>query len=413
MALAGYARDCAMIPAMYRSLPILLALLLVACASQPLPGRVYEAPRDAFSQLIVESPWPTAPDEDVLALPEDAKPFIARAIAGRGGTISRVQRLAQLFGGNGALGMDYEVLAVGTAKETFESRVGSCLSYTHLYIAMARSIGIDARYREILAVPQWEVIGEFAVLNRHVAAYGEVPLVGSYVMDFGLLAENERQFGRVISDRRARAQHFNNRGALALSNGESELAVGYFNRALLLDPTLSFIWANLGTAYMRLGDYPRAEQSLRQSLAIRSYETTAMNQLARLYQLIGRDDLVAHYKARAENARNQNPYLLYQRAVSAREAGDHTEAIGLLRRAVRVQKDEMNFFVELGRTYRAIGDVRRARRAFLEANELAETLEDRATLLEALGEPATMPTELVVPALDGATDAPETDPAPR
>lgn len=398
---------------MYRSLPILIAVLLVGCASQPLPSRVFEAPHDAFAQLIVQSPWPTAADEDILALPEGAKPFIQRAIAGRGAALSRVEGLARLFGGKGALGMDYEVLAVGTAKETFESRVGSCLSYTHLYIAMARSIGIDARYREILAVPQWEVVGEFAVLNRHVAAYGEVPQVGSYVMDFGLLTQSERQFGRVISDRRARAQHFNNRGAFALSEGKSEMAVAYFNRALLLDQTLSFIWANLGTAYMRLGDNVRAEQSLRQSLAVRSYETTAMNQLARLYQLIGRDDLVQHYQARAENARNQNPYLLYQRAVSAREAGDHATAIGLLRRAVRVQKDEMNFFVELGRTYRAMNDMARARRAFLEANELAETLEDRATLLEALGEPATMPKELVVPAIDGVTDPPETDPTLR
>jgi Flp pilus assembly protein TadD len=378
---------------------MLAATLLAGCAGQ-LPGPVFTTPPDPFTALVVESPWGAAPDEDVLALPPAVQPYIDQAIAGKSTILQKVEGLAQLFGRNGALGLEYELLSAGTAAETFESRLGSCLAYTQLYIAMARSIGIDARYREIIAVPQWDMVGDFALLTRHVAAYGEVPMVGSYVMDFGLLDRNERQFGRVISDERGRAQHFNNRGALALASGDPQSAVRYFNRALLLDRNLSFVWANLGTAYMRLDDWRRAEQALRHGLTIRSYEITAFNQLARLYQTMGRKDLMATYLDRSRSVRYQNPYLLFQRGVAARRAGELSEAITLLRRAVKTQPDEAHFYIELGRAYREAGELERARHAFLDANARIGTLEERAALLESLGQPAVEPQQIDVPRVD-------------
>ncbi|NJN51444.1 MAG: tetratricopeptide repeat protein [Gammaproteobacteria bacterium] len=385
-------------------LVMLAALLVQGCAGQ-LPGPVFDVPSDPYQTLIVDSPWSIAPDEDVLALPEAARPFIEAATRGRGAAIGKVKGLAQLFGGSGALGLEYQVLAIGTAAETFETRIGSCLSYTHLYIAMARSIGVDAHYREIVAVPQWEVVGDFAVLNRHVAAYGEVPMFGSYVMDFGLLDESERQFGRVISDERARAQHFNNRGAWALSQGDAQGALSYFKRAILLDRSLSFVWANLGTAFMRIDELERAEQALRQALAIKPYETTAMNQSHGCTSGSDRDHLSQQFLERVTSALHQNPYLLFQRAGAARRSGEWRESVNLLRQALRIQPDELYFLIELGRSYREGGDIRRARRAFLDANALVSTLEERAALLDALGEPATPPTELVVPDIEEPVDA--------
>lgn len=378
----------------------LIVALGSACAGQ-LPAPVHTTPSNPFASLVLDSPLGAAPDEDVLALPTAVSSYIEEAIQGKSTTIQRVNALAALFVTDGGLGMRYEMMADGTAAETFESRVGSCLSYTHLYIAMARSIGIDARYREIIAVPRWEVIGEFAVLNRHVAAYGEVPLVGSYVMDFGLLDENERQYGRVISDQRARAQHFNNRGARALAEGDTEQAVRYFNRGLMLDPELSFIWANLGTALMRLRQFDRAEQALRQSLALRTYEVTALNQLARLYDLMGRSHLAEAFRKRAQSVRHQNPYMLFQQARAARAAGEYRDAIGLLRRAVRAQPDEVHFYIELGRVFRDTGQIEKARQAFLDAHERITSIEERAALLEALRVP-------VMPA--GRTEEPQEAP---
>lgn len=364
----------------------LIVALGSGCAGQ-LPGPVYTTPSNPFASLVLDSPLGAAPDEDVLALPSTVDSYIEEATRGKSTTIQRVNALAALFVTNGGLGMHYEMMADGTAAETFESRVGSCLSYTHLYVAMARRIGIDARYREIIAMPRWEVVGEFAVLSRHVAAYGEVPLVGSYVMDFGLLDENERQYGRVISDQRARAEHFNNRGARALAEGRTEAAVRYFNRGLMLDPELSFIWANLGTALMRLGHYDRAEQALRQSLALRTYEVTALNQLGRLYELMGKTHLAAEFRERADSVRHQNPYVLFQQARAAHAAGEYRDAIGLLRRALRAQPDEVHFYIELGSVFRDTGQIEKARRAFLDAHERITSIEERAALLEALRVP--------------------------
>ncbi len=396
--MAGFFFGCAKIVPMDRLLWLLGLAMLTGCVSQ-LPGPHFSEARDVYTDLVASSPIGIAPDEDVLELPPEVQPYIDQAIEGKSSVMQRVRALAKLFAEDGALRLEYQMLSDGTARETFESRRGSCLSYTHLYIAIARSLGIDARYREVVAVPQWQLVGDFVVLNRHVAAYGEVPFVGSYVMDFGLLDRNERQVGRVISDARARAQHFNNRGAYALSLGDDEGAIRYFNRALTIDPSLSFVWSNLGTTYIRLEQWQKAEQALRHALTLKTYETTALNQLGRLHNLLGNNEIATAYLNRSEAVRQQNPYFLFQRGVAAQDDGDYKEAIGWLRRAVRAQPEEVLFYVELGKAYRAAGEYERARRAFLNAHHRVASLEDRAILLDALGQPTTPPEAADEPAV--------------
>jgi Flp pilus assembly protein TadD len=373
--------------AMKRALAAVGWAALVGCAGLP-PAPLYSRDEDAFRTLVLASDIAPAPDEDVLALPPEADALLADTLAGKTTTEQKIRALARLFGPDGALQMRYELMSSGTAAETLERRAGSCLAYTNLYIALARRVGIDARFREVLTVEQWDRAGDYAILNRHVVAYGQVPMVGTYTMDFGLLGTVEGQLGRVIGDARARAQHFNNRGAAALTEGDARSAVASFNRALLIDRSLAYVWSNLGTAYIRLGRPDAAEAALRWALTLEPYQVTPMNQLARLYQLEGEVDLADEYLARAGKARLRNPYVLYQQGLEARNQGELERAIGLFRRALRGQPDEVHFLIELATTYRMSGRLDRARKAFFAADERATTLEERAALLQALEETA-------------------------
>src|SRR4030095_8072474 len=197
-------------------------LLLGGCASN-LPEPVFvqpSGPESSFTELVGNNPYGIAPDIDVLALPDAAKQLLAQTVKRKHTKRLRIQAIGALFIQGGALGLQYGSLSTGTAAQTFERRTGNCLAYTHLFIAMARQAGIDARYREVLGVPKWQTSGEFVMLNHHIAAYGELGKKGTYVADFGFLYAGEQTFGRVISDERARAQHFNNLGAQGLVNGD-------------------------------------------------------------------------------------------------------------------------------------------------------------------------------------------------
>jgi Flp pilus assembly protein TadD len=357
--------------------------VIVGCAGV-LPAPRYSGEVDAYAALIESSEVPPAPDEDVLALPPEADALLAQTLEGEPTPQQRVRALAHLFERDGALGLRYELLTTGTAAETFERRAGSCLAFTHLFVALARRAGIDARYREVVTVPQWERAGDYVVVNRHVIAYGEIPRFGTYTVDFGVLSPEERRFGRGIDDARARAQHFNNRGASALADGDGVAAVAYFNRALRIDPSLAYVWSNLGTAYLRLDDRTRAEIALRHAQSLSPYDVTPLNQLARLYQLQGEDALAREYLERAGSARLRNPYVLFQEGIAARNDGELERAIDLLRRAVRTQPDEVQFLIELGATYGLSGRYDRARHAFVRAGGLVVTEEERRALRDAI-----------------------------
>jgi len=354
-------------------------VVLNGCTSD-LPEPLYAQPADpesTFTELVAQNPYGVAPDVDVLALPAGARQMLDATLRGLHTKRLRVDAIGALFVRGGELGMHYETLATGTAAETFERRAGNCLAYTHLFIAMARSVGIDARYREVLGVPQWETSGEFVMLNHHIAAYGELGKASTYVADFGFLYEGESSFGRIVSDERARAQHFNNLGAGELVNGDVAAAVRLFARGLTIDRRLAYLWTNLGTAYLRDGDPKHAELALHEALRLTPWDVTALNQLTRLYDVTGRTDLAARYRRRSEAARRQNPYLQFTWALEARDAGHLETAVGYLRHAAETEPDEMYFWLELAKTYVMQGERKDAQHALLRAEALLVTAEQR------------------------------------
>ena len=374
-----------MIVRMKTALASFAIVWLCGCAATTLPAPVYPLPADPYAALIETAPFGVAPDDDMLALPPEADALLADVLKSAPTPLQKINAIGALFGPEGALGLRYEALKSGTAAETLKTRVGSCLSFTSLYIALARKAGLDARYREIVSATQWDMIGDYALLNRHIAAYGEITNFGTYTMDFGVVDSGEWTLGRVISDSRARAQHFNNLGARALTDGDAVAAVRYLTRALVIDSSLAYVWSNLGTAYMHLSDPTRAETALRHAADLMPYDVTPLNQLARLFEVEGKPELAQTYIDRAGAARLRNPYVLLERGIEARKIGSFEEAISYMQRAVRTQPDDVRLLVELAQTYRMAGRLDRAKATFLDASSHVTTADELNVLLDAMG----------------------------
>jgi tetratricopeptide (TPR) repeat protein len=364
-----------------------VAVALAGCASLDSETAFDDLDAEAaFERLVAESPYGIAPDEDVLAVSGEMR-AVADAIVRENATPrQRLNVLGDLFVEGRGLELEYQALGTYTAAETLMNKAGNCLAFTHLFVAIAREIGLDSRYREMHGITRWDEVGDYVLVNRHVGAFGEIPRHGTYEADFGQFDWSNDRFGGVISDARARAQHFNNLGVRALTAGDPDVAVRYLNRALVIDGGLSYVWGNLGTALVRLGHYELAEPAYRQALRIDIYDATAVRQLVRLYEALGEEALATKYNERAQRLAQQNPYRQFAEGMEAMAEGDLNRAVGLLERAARTQPKELHFHLQLGKALALQGYERRARNRFIRAANLAEHADDERVILEELAQ---------------------------
>ena len=150
----------------------LLFLLLTACGSfspstqllSELPPLQYQGESLELEQVKLRAPTP-----DLLALDEEMLDFVHRYTAGINSRRQRLHTLHRAVGGSATLGLEYDPFAGGTALEAFHSQSANCLSYANLFIALAREVGLDARYQWVDVRPSWTRMGERVAVRLHVA----------------------------------------------------------------------------------------------------------------------------------------------------------------------------------------------------------------------------------------------------
>lgn len=317
---------------------------------------------EVHAQLVQASPYGIAADEDVLALTPEIRNYLA-ATLGRYGPRERLRKLGEMFARNGELALTYDQEVTRPASGVFATRRGNCLSFTQLFIAMARELGIHARFQEARSVGTWTRLGDVLLINRHITAWGFVT-GATFEADFGDFDLDASASRQLVSDARARAQYFNNLGAESVARGDSRAGVTYLNRALTIDADLSYVWTNLGTALRHLGRADDAELAFRHALRLDANSLPALNGIARIEEARGNRrgaEAIGRLAARL-NARN--PYLQYANAQAAMASGDYERAVAALQSAIRLNPAEPDFRFELGRAWLTLGNVPRALKEF-------------------------------------------------
>ena len=348
---------------------MMVALLAVVLA---LPASARTSPRPHVDETV-----------DILALDVEMARFLVRHVGTNQSRESRVLDLADAIFSKKGLGISYDGHATQTAAETFRVRRGNCLSFTILYVAMARHLGLAAYFEEVDQVISWDRRGEVVVRNQHMVVGIEVEN-GYRRMDFLPEAEKRYRSIRRISDERALAHYFNNLGVDALAKGDPEAALDDFRRALAADEGFSYAWTNLGVAQRRLGDFAVAESSHLRALEIDEHEAAALTNLASLYLAQGLEEKARPLLRRVDDDLARNPFHHYQRGLASAHGGDLETAIRSFREAIRRMPDEAEFHESLAATLARSGEVGKARTSFLKALELSETAVDRQRLRQQL-----------------------------
>ncbi len=322
-------------------------------------------------------------DLDILALNRKMAEFLVRHVSTRQTAEAQVFALMDAIFGKKGLGITYDSAATRTAIETFEAKSGNCLSFTVLFVALARHLGLDAYFEEVDQVISWDRRGEVVVRNLHMVVEVEIEN-GYHVVDFLPEAEKRYRAVRRISDTRALAHYHNNLGVDALASGDPLGARVAFNDALTTDPTFGYAWTNLGVAQRRLGDVEAAERSHLKALEIDRNEPAALANLASLYLAQGFTDKAAPLQRKVDAHLERNPFHHYRQGTASLRGGDLAAAIQSFREASRRMPEESEFHAALGAALARSGETAKARKSLARAIDLAEDDEQKARLEEEL-----------------------------
>jgi Flp pilus assembly protein TadD len=363
-----------------------VALLMVALLwpIAPAAGASSAVPTQAFDLETGPDNLPEITDEDLLTLRPKIAKFLLKHVPPGRARPTRLRLLIDALFSKDGLGIKYGNTHTKTAAQTFDTKSGNCLSFTLLFVSMARHVGLKAYFMEVAEVTSWDQRGDFVLNNHHM--FAEVELDNG-VMQVDFLPGVEKRYYNVrrITDRRAEAHFYNNLGVERLAEGEGPEALAYFYKALERDGEFSPTWTNLGVAYREMGEFEAAEGSYLRAIDLGGVEAAPMANLASLYLSYGMVDRAQPYLQKVQDRLRRNPFHHYRLAMNASRAGRQEEALGHLQEAIRRLPRDGEFHAALAEIQLELGDVDAARLSLEKAVRFTEDEERRDALHHKLG----------------------------
>lgn len=355
----------------------LLALVLAAAFSGCASGPAVETP--SVPPLRGHPPYEI---EDVrpLELSDEMREFVDTHLWRRGTDDNHAWRLAWAMLDANVFPFEYDPHITLTASEAFEARRGNCLTFSNMFIAMAREAGMKAWYREVEIEPEWNSLDDTLLVSLHVNAAAS-DRNREYVVDVSRRIPRHGERHRRITDEEAKAQFYNNLGAQALVVNDLPKAYAYFRKAEETRPGLPYVWSNLGVVYRRNGQTADAVLAYETALSLDVRHSVALNNLYTIYDEDGDIERAEEIQAQVEKNRRRNPYYLHYLAENAFAERELGEAIDYTNRAIRLEDSEYRFHYTLAQLRFQEGEKSRARRALERALALAPEWVDTGALV--------------------------------
>ncbi|MGD2128777.1 MAG: tetratricopeptide repeat protein [Lysobacterales bacterium] len=325
---------------------LVASLGLAACAAQP-PGTGSIPP-------LRNQPVFDAPQIDLLGMSSEMQAFVDAYVLSPGHKANRAWSLLYAALDPYLLAFHYDPSVTRTARRAFETRRGNCLTFSNMFIAMARSAGLEAWYEEVQTPPQWNAVSDTMLVSMHVNAVVR-DHNREYIIDVSRRRQSDTDRRRRISDGEAAAQFYNNLGAEALVDGRLAEADAWFRRALETDAGLPYVWSNLGVVFKRNGQTKDAQQAYETALRIDPRHSVSLNNLYVIYTEAGELEAAQALRERVEKIRRNNPFYLDFLAQTATGEQRYDDAIDLAKRAIRLAPREYRFHYTLARAQQQAG----------------------------------------------------------
>nr|WP_099559513.1 tetratricopeptide repeat protein [Stenotrophomonas geniculata] len=357
---------------MYRSAAHCLTLSLLAfCApafgaGQAPPADVVTTPTITVSAARVPTP------EEVFAIPADLRAMLQKQVIQRSySRDQRLQALVEMIFDQHGLDLQYDANATYTVSDIWQHRRANCLAFTLLFVTLAREAGIQARVQEVGQVVSWYQDQDAGVVYSvgHVNAGVDVGgRFGTVDLDRNVLYD--RRGPVPVSRARALAHFYNNRGAERLADGDFGGARAFFDASVAQDSGFAPVWNNLGVLDHREGNNEAARQALDRSLQLDGRQDAALTNASALFRSLGLTAQAQSLERRLKSVQREDPFAQYMFGAKAERAGQLDQAIRYYRQAVRLYDTAHQFHFGLARVYFLAGQLKRANRELLRAQEL-------------------------------------------
>lgn len=313
--------------------------------------------------------------DDAFALDDEMHEFV-RQISEVGDSSTRVIRLLAAMKQRGLFSLEYNEAVTQTVSGTFHEHRGNCLSFTMLFIALAREAGLRARYQLVDVPPQWNLDSDLVVIANHVNAVIETRSEHDLVVDFNKANFREDYATKKIDDAYAASLFYTNLGAEAMIKRDYPKSFMLLREAIHARPDVASPWVNIGVLYGRQGRLDYAEAAYLRALEIAPQERSALANLAGVYEALGDAERAAEYRERVRHYQDINPYYHYARAQKAYREERYEDTLAELKRAIRLRDDESPFYALQGQALSALGRAEEASKSFARAtaNDRTESL---------------------------------------
>lgn len=292
--------------------------------------------------------------------------------------------------------LQYAAGYTGTAQEVFESGKYNCLSFSHLFLALGRELGVDARYLSVGRIRRYRKEGDVVIVSGHVTVgFG----VGTEkrVLEFNVGPDVNYQTATPISDLTALALFYGNRGGELIQARKPAEAVEWLTTATRLDSRLPGPWVNLGVAKRRLGRLQEAEQAYWKAIEIDQEFFPAYRNLAGLYALLDRGDVVEEMLQILERRGNDNPYAFLALGDYRLKQEQFDGAQAFYRRALRLSEEKAEAQAALGQLALRQGALAEAQQWLDKAQDSDPRIPRVVELRQALLPESSEPREVIRP----------------
>lgn len=345
------------------------AMVAALALSSSIPGP--EPPR-WDGEVSIPAPDSQLPSwEEVVAVPPELRAQLDTQVLQRARTSQqRMNGIVEFMFDPGGLALEYDLDTTRTVAETFGTRRGNCVSFTLTFVALAREAGLEAYVQEADEALVWLQGAGMMFYAGHVNA--GVRIGGRrYVVDFDNNVVATSHPPKAITDQRALAHYYNNRGAERLMAGELRGARALLEASIGLEPDFVPAWNNLGVLRLRSGDPGAAERAYLSALEHRPEHVPTLSNLTGLYQQLGEQAKFTRYQRRLEEVQRRDPYRNFVLGFQYESQGNSVQALDYYQRAIDLHSREPRFFLAAARVYGQLGQQQQAERALQRAHTLS------------------------------------------
>lgn len=255
-----------------------------------------------------------------------------------------------------------------------DTKRGYCLSLSILYLSVAERIGL----------PMYGVVvpGHFFVryddgkrqFNIETTSNGGTASDEHYIKKFKVPKGNTHIYMKSLNKIQTLGCFFNNLGNSYSDIGDTESALLAFERAVIINPTLSESRANLGNIYLKKNMVPKAIREYEAALDINPYDAKTHNNLGNAY--MQRESLqFAIYEYMRSIDLDPNFVDAYKNlAMVYTKQKRYGQAIAQLKIALGLEPYNASCFSQLGDVYSRMSDYEQAIAQFKKALKIKPDL---------------------------------------